>query len=308
MILVRNFHNINGIFNYEKNSKMRRERKMTMTSPIIELKDISFQYQGVDSFALSNVNLSIHKGEWVALIGPNGSGKSTLAKIMNGLLVPESGEVFINGQLLNEETVWEARRSVGMVFQNPDNQFVGATVEDDVAFGLENNGVERLEMIQRVDEALLQVRMSDHKKKEPARLSGGQKQRVALASVIALRPDVILLDEATAMLDPLGREEVIEAIEKVKEQHDLTVISITHDIDEASKADRIIVMQAGEKQNEGVPEDIFNLGENLIDMGLDLPFTQKLKHALIERGVEVPDEYFEEEALLQWIIQSYLTT
>ncbi|MBZ6526991.1 energy-coupling factor ABC transporter ATP-binding protein [Aerococcaceae bacterium DSM 111021] len=279
-----------------------------MTSPIIELKDISFQYQGVDSFALSNVNLSIHKGEWVALIGPNGSGKSTLAKIMNGLLVPESGEVFINGQLLNEETVWEARRSVGMVFQNPDNQFVGATVEDDVAFGLENNGVERLEMIQRVDEALLQVRMSDHKKKEPARLSGGQKQRVALASVIALRPDVILLDEATAMLDPLGREEVIEAIEKVKEQHDLTVISITHDIDEASKADRIIVMQAGEKQNEGVPEDIFNLGENLIDMGLDLPFTQKLKHALIERGVEVPDEYFEEEALLQWIIQSYLTT
>lgn len=308
MILVRNFHNINGIFNYEKNSKIRRERKMTMTSPIIELKDISFQYQGVDSFALSNVNLSIHKGEWVALIGPNGSGKSTLAKIMNGLLVPESGEVFINGQLLNEETVWEARRSVGMVFQNPDNQFVGATVEDDVAFGLENNGVERLEMIQRVDEALLQVRMSDHKKKEPARLSGGQKQRVALASVIALRPDVILLDEATAMLDPLGREEVIEAIEKVKEQHDLTVISITHDIDEASKADRIIVMQAGEKQNEGVPEDIFNLGENLIDMGLDLPFTQKLKHALIERGVEVPDEYFEEEALLQWIIQSYLTT
>ena len=128
-----------------------------MKSPIIELKDISFQYQGVESFALTNVNLTINKGEWVALIGPNGSGKSTLAKIMNGLLVPESGKVFINGKLLDEETVWEARRSVGMVFQNPDNQFVGATVEDDVAFGLENNGVERLEMIQRVDEALQQV-------------------------------------------------------------------------------------------------------------------------------------------------------
>lgn len=278
-----------------------------MNNPIIELKDISFQYQGVESFALTNVNLTINKGEWVALIGPNGSGKSTLAKIMNGLLVPASGEVFINGKLLDEETVWEARRSVGMVFQNPDNQFVGATVEDDVAFGLENNGVERLEMIQRVDEALQQVRMTEHKKKEPARLSGGQKQRVALASVIALRPDVILLDEATAMLDPLGREEVIEAIEKVKEQHDLTVISITHDIDEASKADRIIVMKDGEKKNEGVPADIFNLGKGLIDMGLDLPFTQKLKHALIERGVDVPDEYFDEEALLQWIIQSYLT-
>lgn len=286
---------------------MCRERKIIMKSPIIELKDISFQYQGVESFALTNVNLTINKGEWVALIGPNGSGKSTLAKIMNGLLVPESGKVFINGKLLDEETVWEARRSVGMVFQNPDNQFVGATVEDDVAFGLENNGVERLEMIQRVDEALQQVRMSDHKKKEPARLSGGQKQRVALASVIALRPDVILLDEATAMLDPLGREEVIEAIEKVKEQYDLTVISITHDIDEASKADRIIVMKDGEKKSEGVPADIFNLGEGLIDMGLDLPFTQKLKHALMERGVDIPDEYFDEEALLQWIIQSYLT-
>ena len=278
-----------------------------MKSPIIKLKDISFQYQGVESFALTNVNLTINKGEWVALIGPNGSGKSTLAKIMNGLLVPESGKVFINGKLLDEETVWEARRSVGMVFQNPDNQFVGATVEDDVAFGLENNGVERLEMIQRVDEALQQVRMSDHKQKEPARLSGGQKQRVALASVIALRPDVILLDEATAMLDPLGREEVIEAIEKVKEQYDLTVISITHDIDEASKADRIIVMKDGEKKSEGVPADIFNLGKGLIDMGLDLPFTQKLKHALMERGVDIPDEYLDEEALLQWIIQSYLT-
>ena len=275
-----------------------------MNNPIIELKDISFQYQGVESFALTSVNLTINKGEWVALIGPNGSGKSTLAKIMNGLLVPASGEVFINGKLLDEETVWEARRSVGMVFQNPDNQFVGATVEDDVAFGLENNGVERLEMIQRVDEALQQVRMTEHKKKEPARLSGGQKQRVALASVIALRPDVILLDEATAMLDPLGREEVIEAIEKVKEQHDLTVISITHDIDEASKADRIIVMKDGEKKNEGVPADIFNLGKGLIDMGLDLPFTQKLKHALMERGVDIPDEYFDEEAVLQWIIQS----
>lgn len=291
----------------KKNRKMCRERKIIMKSPIIELQDISFQYQGVESFALTNVNLTINKGEWVALIGPNGSGKSTLAKIMNGLLVPESGKVFINGKLLDEETVWEARRSVGMVFQNPDNQFVGATVEDDVAFGLENNGVERLEMIQRVDEALQQVRMSDHKQKEPARLSGGQKQRVALASVIALRPDVILLDEATAMLDPLGREEVIEAIEKVKEQHDLTVISITHDIDEASKADRIIVMKDGEKKSEGVPADIFNLGKGLIDMGLDLPFTQKLKHALMERGVDIPDEYLDEEALLQWIIQSYLT-
>lgn len=278
-----------------------------MTDPIIELKDISFRYQGNDSLALEDINLTINQGEWVALIGPNGSGKSTLAKIMNGLLVPEKGEVLIKGKLLNEETVWKARQSVGMVFQNPDNQFVGATVEDDVAFGLENNGVERNEMIVRVEEALKQVRMEEHKKKEPARLSGGQKQRVAIASVIALRPDVIILDEATAMLDPLGREEVITAIEKVKEQFNLTVISITHDIDEASKADRIIIMQAGHKVNEGQPEDIFNYGEELIDMGLDLPFSQKLKAALIKRGVDIPDDYYDEEELMQWIIKSYLT-
>lgn len=275
-----------------------------MTNPIIELQNISFRYQGNDSLALQSVNLTIHQGEWVALIGPNGSGKSTLAKIMNGLLVPEEGEVYIKGELLNEETVWQARQSVGMVFQNPDNQFVGATVEDDVAFGLENNGIERNEMIVRVEEALKQVRMEEHKLKEPARLSGGQKQRVAIASVIALRPDVIILDEATAMLDPLGREEVISAIEKVKEQYNLTVISITHDIDEASKADRIIIMQAGQKAHEGLPEDIFNYGEELIGMGLDIPFSQKLKTSLKKRGLNVPDNYVNEEELMEWITKS----
>ncbi|XJS10255.1 energy-coupling factor ABC transporter ATP-binding protein [Aerococcaceae bacterium WGS1372] len=274
-----------------------------MTNPIIELQNITFKYHGNDSLALDSVNLKIKKGEWVALIGPNGSGKSTLAKIMNGLLVPEVGEVIIKGKLLNEETVWDARQSVGMVFQNPDNQFVGATVEDDVAFGLENNSVERNEMLVRVEEALKQVRMEEHKLKEPARLSGGQKQRVAIASVIALRPDVIILDEATAMLDPLGREEVINAIEKVKEQYNLTVISITHDIDEASKADRIIIMQAGKKVTEGQPSEIFNYGEKLIEMGLDLPFSQKLKASLEKRGLKVPDKYVSEEELMEWIIK-----
>lgn len=275
-----------------------------MTNPIIELQNIKFTYQGNESPALNSVNMTIQQGEWVALIGPNGSGKSTLAKIMNGLLVPEEGQVLINGKLLNDKTVWEARQAVGMVFQNPDNQFVGATVEDDVAFGLENNGIERNEMIVRVEEALKQVRMEAHMRKEPARLSGGQKQRVAIASVIALRPDVIILDEATAMLDPLGRQEVINAIAKVKEQYNLTVISITHDIDEASKADRIIIMQAGQKVNEGQPEEIFNYGEDLIGMGLDLPFSQKLKASLKERGLDVPDKYVSEEELLQWIIKS----
>ena len=277
-----------------------------MTQVAIQLKQITFQYNGNEQPALKNVSLDVHKGEWIAIIGPNGSGKSTLAKIINGLLVPQEGEVWINQQLLNEETVWEARRAVGMVFQNPDNQFVGSTVEDDVAFGLENNGVSREEMIVRIDEALEQVRISQFKKKEPARLSGGQKQRVALASVLALRPDIIILDEATAMLDPIGRHEVIRAVRELKEKFNLTVISITHDINEANLADRIFVMNKGVLVLNDKPENIFSMGTDLIDMGLDIPFAQKLKQALAKRGVSLPEYYLSEEALLKWITTSYL--
>lgn len=277
-----------------------------MSEPIIELRNISFRYGESEQEALSNINLSIYPNEWVAIIGPNGSGKSTLAKIMNGLLVPSEGQVLVNGIELNEDTVWEARRTVGMVFQNPDNQFVGATVEDDVAFGLENNGILREEMVERVRDAVHQVRMDAHMKKEPARLSGGQKQRVAIAGVIALRPSLILLDEATAMLDPLGRAEVIEAINEVKEEHNLSVISITHDIDEASLADRIIVMKDGQVTHSGLPEEIFALGDKLVDMGLDQPFSEQLRQALKARNIAVPDEFLDEEALLNWITTSYL--
>ena len=277
-----------------------------MSQPIIELNNISFQYPNNETDALQDVSLEINKGEWIAIIGPNGSGKSTLAKIMNGLLVPYAGQVHINGQLLNEETVWEARRAVGMVFQNPDNQFVGATVEDDIAFGLENNGIPREEMVTRINDALEKVRIENFREHEPARLSGGQKQRVALASVIALRPDVVILDEATAMLDPLGRREVIAAIRELKKEFDLTVISITHDIDEASYADRIIVMNRGEIVKRDTPETIFALGEELVAMGLDVPFAQKLKEALLQRGVDVPESYLNEEALFEWLIKSYL--
>ncbi|MCW6653082.1 energy-coupling factor ABC transporter ATP-binding protein [Aerococcaceae bacterium NML191292] len=273
----------------------------------VELKHITFQYYGNERESLKDVSVSIQKGEWIAIIGPNGSGKSTLAKIINGLLTPqETGEVRINGMLLNEETIWEVRRKVGMVFQNPDNQFVGSTVEDDVAFGLENNGVPREEMIVRINDALEQVRMSAFKQKEPARLSGGQKQRIALASVLALRPDIIILDEATAMLDPVGRLEVIQAVRAIKERFNLTVISITHDIDEANLADRILVMNQGQLVMNDVPERIFTLGEQLIELGLDVPFAQKLKDALQAQGVAVPDDYLDEEALLEWITTSYL--
>ena len=243
----------------------------------------------------------------MAIIGPNGSGKSTLAKIMNGLLVPAAGQVTIKDLTIDEETVWEARRSVGMVFQNPDNQFVGSTVEDDVAFGLENNGVPRQEMITRIEEALAEVRMSEFKAKEPARLSGGQKQRVALASILALRPDIIILDEATSMLDPNGRQEVIAAIRKIKERFNLTVISITHDLDEASLADRILMMQGGRLVQDKKPEEIFLMGEQLVEQGLDVPFSQKLKDALAARGLDVPDNYLDEEALLTWITPLYST-
>ena len=278
-----------------------------MAASVVKLSHIDFRYYGSEVHSLTDVSLEIKEGEWVAIIGPNGSGKSTLAKIMNGLLVPAAGQVTIKDLTIDEETVWEARRSVGMVFQNPDNQFVGSTVEDDVAFGLENNGVPRQEMITRIEEALAEVRMSEFKDKEPARLSGGQKQRVALASILALRPDIIILDEATSMLDPNGRQEVIAAIRKIKERFNLTVISITHDLDEASLADRILMMQGGRLVQDKKPEEIFLMGEQLVEQGLDVPFSQKLKDALAARGLDVPDNYLDEEALLTWITPLYLT-
>ena len=278
-----------------------------MAASVVKLSHIDFRYYGSEVNSLTDVSLEIKEGEWVAIIGPNGSGKSTLAKIMNGLLVPAAGQVTIKDLTIDEETVWEARRSVGMVFQNPDNQFVGSTVEDDVAFGLENNGVPRQEMISRIEEALAEVRMSEFKDKEPARLSGGQKQRVALASILALRPDIIILDEATSMLDPNGRQEVIAAIRKIKERFNLTVISITHDLDEASLADRILMMQGGRLVQDKKPEEIFLMGEQLVEQGLDVPFSQKLKDALAARGLDVPDNYLDEEALLTWITPLYAT-
>ena len=275
--------------------------------PIIEMKDLTFRYQEEDQIpALNKVSLNINQGEWIAIIGHNGSGKSTLAKTINGLLLPESGSIKVNGQEINEKNIWEVRRNVGMVFQNPDNQFVGSTVEDDVAFGLENQGVPREEMLVRVRESLEQVRMAEFMRKEPSRLSGGQKQRVAIAGIVALRPNVIILDEATSMLDPEGRLEVIATVKKIKEENNLTVLSITHDIDEAANANRIFVMKKGELIQEGTPEEIFSQGEKLIELGLDLPFPERLKSALKARGVDVPKEYMTEEGMVNWLWTSVL--
>lgn len=269
---------------------------------IISLKDISYQYHTTDNrLALNKVSLSIEAGEWVAIIGHNGSGKSTLAKTINGLIAPSQGEVTVGGLVLSEENIWKIREMVGMVFQNPDNQFVGSTVQDDVAFGLENLGVPREEMIKRVTDAIERVKMADFMEKEPARLSGGQKQRVAIAGVVALRPAIIILDEATSMLDPQGRQEVLATVKAIKEKANLTVISITHDIDEAANANRILVMENGSLIQEGTPEEIFTSGEKLIHMGLDLPFPEKLKLDLNERGIDVPAEYLTEEGMVDWL-------
>ncbi len=269
---------------------------------IIELRNVTFSYSEEDARpALNNVSLTIQQGEWIAIIGPNGSGKSTLAKTINGLIEANSGEVIIEGVALNAETVWDVRKKIGMVFQNPDNQFVGSTVQDDVAFGLENVGILREEMVKRVADAVAAVNMDNFMDKEPARLSGGQKQRVAIAGIVALSPDIIILDEATTMLDPEGRHEVIETIQEIKEKENLTVISITHDIDEAAKANRIFVMEAGQLTRIGTPEEIFSLGKEIIDIGLDIPFPEKLKYQLKRQGLEVPENYLTEEGMVNWL-------
>ena len=275
---------------------------------IIELENIHYRYHEDDAReALAGVSLEIRRGEWLAIIGHNGSGKSTLAKVMNGLIEANKGSVIVNGKTLTEETVFDARRTVGMVFQNPDNQFVGTTVEDDIAFGLENIGLPREEMLERVTKVLDMVKMSDFRTKEPARLSGGQKQRVAIAGVTALEPEVIILDEATSMLDPKGRFEVISTIQKLHKEKKITVISITHDLDEAAQADRVVLMEQGQIQQIGTPKEIFKLGSKLVEKGLDVPFAEKLIEALRERGMNVPEEYFDEEGLVEWLWTSVLT-
>ncbi|GIN22795.1 MAG TPA: energy-coupling factor ABC transporter ATP-binding protein [Bacillus bacterium] len=269
-----------------------------MAGPVITIEDVSFRYNGQEAYALKDVSFSVDDGEWLAVVGHNGSGKSTLAKILNGLQFPEKGTVKVQNLLLSEEAIWDIRRMVGMVFQNPDNQFVGTTVQDDVAFGLENNGVQHDEMVSRVKEALERVHMAEFLNQEPHHLSGGQKQRVAIAGVIALRPKVIILDEATSMLDPLGREEVLETVRELKEEQGLTVISITHDLEEAAKADRIIVMNKGQVYKEGKPEDIFELKEELITLGLDIPFPVKMSHLLRNAGLDLPKMYLTDEELV----------
>lgn len=276
---------------------------MLNVDTIIELDRISFSYHHEDESEdiLKNISLKVKKGEWLAIIGPNGSGKSTLVKTFNGILPVGSGQVVVDKEILTEETVWEIRKKIGMVFQNPENQFVGATVGDDVAFGLENQGVPRDEMFQRVEAALETVEMKEFINREPSSLSGGQMQRVAIAGILALNPQVIVLDEATSMLDPKARKEIMGTIRYIKEQTGMTVVSITHDIDEAAEANRIIVMKDGRIIDEGDSRHIFSKGDRLIDLGLDIPFAERLKKGLKDQNIEVPQDYMTKKELRDWL-------
>ena len=264
---------------------------------IIDVKNLSFRYkESQEYYDLKDITFHVKRGEWISIVGHNGSGKSTTVRLIDGLLEAESGEILIDGQQLTEENIWDLRRQIGMVFQNPDNQFVGATVEDDVAFGLENQGISRQEMKERVEEALNLVGMSDFKKKEPARLSGGQKQRVAIAGVVAQRPAILILDEATSMLDPEGRIELIETVQGIRKDYDMTVISITHDLEEVAMSDRVLVMKKGIIESTSSPRELFSRND-LDKIGLDDPVANQLKHFLSQSGYDLPEHYLTESEL-----------
>ncbi|WP_247906451.1 energy-coupling factor ABC transporter ATP-binding protein [Streptococcus anginosus] len=271
---------------------------------IIEVQHLKYKYDHhADDYILKDVTFHVKQGEWLSIVGHNGSGKSTTIRLIDGLLEAESGEIIIDGDKLTLENVWEKRQHIGMVFQNPDNQFVGATVEDDVAFGLENQGMNYQIMFDRVQEALDIVGMQDFKEREPARLSGGQKQRVAIAGVVALRPDIIILDEATSMLDPEGRLELIQTVKKIKDRHGMTVISITHDLDEVALSDRVLVMKEGQVESTGTPSELFSRAD-LEDLGLDEPFTNQVKETLLNSGFQLPERYLTEKELQDYLWES----
>ncbi|HEU2884822.1 TPA: energy-coupling factor transporter ATPase [Streptococcus pneumoniae] len=264
---------------------------------IIDVKNLSFRYkENQNYYDVKDITFHVKRGEWLSIVGHNGSGKSTTVRLIDGLLEAESGEIVIDDQRLTEENVWNIRRQIGMVFQNPDNQFVGATVEDDVAFGLENQGLSRQEMKKRVEEALDLVGMLDFKKREPARLSGGQKQRVAIAGVVVLRPAILILDEATSMLDPEGRRELIGTVKGIRKDYDMTVISITHDLEEVAMSDRVLVMKKGEIESTSSPRELFSRND-LDQIGLDDPFANQLKKSLSHNGYNLPENYLTESEL-----------
>lgn len=274
---------------------------------IIKIDNLYFQYpHGEDEepkLAIKGVSLEIEEGSFTAIIGQNGSGKSTLAKNLNGLLLPSHGAVYVSGMdTRDEDKIWDIRQTAGMVFQNPDNQLVSAIVEDDVAFGPENIGIDPVEIRARVDEALDAVKMGKYKRKAPHLLSGGQKQRIAIAGVVVIRPRCIIFDEPTAMLDPRGRKDIMEIIEKLHREG-ITVILITHFMDEAVKADRVVIMNKGEILLDGTPEHVFSQDELIRSARLDVPMSAEIAIYLRENGIDVPPEVVTAERLKEFVCQ-----
>lgn len=259
---------------------------------IISIKDVSFAYDDIE--VLKNVNLEVQPGEFIAVLGHNGGGKSTLVKLMNGLILPATGTVTIDGAVTNgKDTIWQIRSTCGMVFQNPDNQLIATSVEEDVAFGLENIGVPREEMDERIDDALGAVSMSEFRKNQPHMLSGGQKQRIAIAGILAMRPRVILLDEATAMLDPKGTREVMDILTKLNKEMGITIIHVTHHMDEALCASRAVVMSGGEIIMDDTPVKVF-MDDRIEELRLDMPPIIKVAKEL---GIKIDGEFSKEEVL-----------
>ena len=273
----------------------RKENTDVNSDSYIKIENLSISYEEDDggrTSVLKNISLNIKKGEYLAILGHNGSGKSTLAKLLNMILEPDSGKIFIDGKditdpNMTEDDVFELRKKVGMVFQNPDNQLVATIVEDDVAFGPENLGIPSQEIRRRVDEALAVVGMSEYAKNEPARLSGGQKQRIAIAGILAMQPDCMIFDESTAMLDPLGRRDIMNTIEKLNREHGITIIMITHYMDEAARANRIVVLDDGQILMDGTPSEIFEKKDKLTACGLDVPQCVGLVHSLRAKGINI---------------------
>ena len=257
-----------------------------MSNSVIEIRNITFSYDYENNnYALNNVSIDIERGSYTVIVGHNGSGKSTLAKLLIGLLEPKDGEIYIDNERLTDQTIYKIRNKIGVVFQNPDNQFIGATVEDDIAFGLENHCVPQKEMRAIIEAYATKTGMIEFLDKEPSKLSGGQKQRVAIAGVLAMHPEIIVLDEATSMLDPKGKREIKELIKKMRDiVPNITIISITHDISEAVASDKVIIMNKGEVFAHGTPKEIFNDEKKLKNVGLELPFTYKLQHELKKEG------------------------
>lgn len=259
----------------------------------VRLEHLSYSYKNDDNIneedlTINDVNFDIYEGEYVALIGHNGSGKSTLAKLIIGLYVQLKGQIYIFDQEMNDDNVYELRRNLGIIFQNPDNQFIGSTVRDDIAFGLENDCIDTDTMKVLVDEFAEKVGMKEYLDKEPSTLSGGQKQRVAIAGALARKPKILIMDEATAMLDPKGRRDIRNLIKKMKDENPgLTIISITHDIDEAYQADKVIVLNKGKVFLSGTPEEVFEQSDKLLSIKLDIPFFHKLNKELKKEGINI---------------------